>query len=56
MTAIHHAPRRDLDELVHTTAAGPDVRNQVLSQLPAPARLLYRTAWLPRYTRDTPPL
>src|SRR5216683_4519165 len=28
--------------------ASPDVRKQVLSQLPAPARLLYRTARLPR--------
>jgi len=38
------------------TYASPDVRNQVMSQLPAPGRLLFRTAWLPRYTRDTPPL
>ena len=34
----------------------PDVREHVLSQLPAPARLLYQTVWLPRYTRTTPPL
>jgi hypothetical protein len=34
----------------------PDVREHVLSQLPAPARLLYRTVWLPHYTRTTPPL
>jgi Hemerythrin HHE cation binding domain len=36
--------------------ASPDVREQVLSQLPAPARLLYRTVWLPRYARTTPAL
>ena len=34
--------------------ASPGVRVQVLSQLPAPARLLYRTVWLPRYARTTP--
>ena len=34
----------------------PDVREHVLSQLPAPARLLYRTVWLPRYARTTPAL
>jgi Hemerythrin HHE cation binding domain len=28
----------------------------VLSQLPAPARLLYRRVWLPRYALTTPPL
>jgi hypothetical protein len=37
-------------------SASPDVREHVLSQLPAPARLLYRTVWLPRYARTTPPL
>ena len=26
------------------------------AQLPAPTRLLYRTVWLPRYARTTPPL
>jgi hypothetical protein len=36
--------------------ASPDVRERVLSQLPAPARFLYRTVWLPRYARTTPPL
>jgi hypothetical protein len=36
--------------------ASPAVRTQVLSQLPAPTRLLYRTIWLPRHTRATPPL
>lgn len=36
--------------------ASPDVCRRVRSQLPAPARLLYRTVWLPRYTRSTPPL
>jgi hypothetical protein len=38
------------------TGASPGVRDQVLSQLPAPARLLYRTVWLPRYARITPAL
>jgi hypothetical protein len=38
------------------STASPDVRAQVLRQLPAPARLLYRARWLPRYTRTTPPL
>ena len=32
--------------------ASPNVRDQVLSQLPASGRLLYRTFWLPRYTRN----
>ena len=36
--------------------AAPDVCHQVLSDLPAPARILHRTAWLPRHTRNTPPL
>jgi hypothetical protein len=36
--------------------ASPDTCTEVLSQLPAPARLLYRTVWLPRCTGDTPPL
>jgi hypothetical protein len=36
--------------------AGPDIREHVLSRLPAPARLLYRTVWLPRYARTTPSL
>jgi hypothetical protein len=36
--------------------ASPDIREQVLNQLPAPARLLYRTVWLPRYARITPAL
>jgi hypothetical protein len=36
--------------------ASPQVRTQVLGQLPAPARLLYRRVWLPRFTRNTPPL
>lgn len=36
--------------------ASPHVRTQVLAQLPAPARLLYRRVWLPRFTRDIPPL
>ena len=36
--------------------ASPGLRNQVLSQLPAPARLLHRTLWLPCHTRHTPPL
>ena len=36
--------------------ASPQVRTQVLGQLPAPARFLYRRVWLPRVTRNTPPL
>jgi hypothetical protein len=102
MIAVHDALRRDLDQLLHTTAshasadalplisqflsprelggiaaairgghsirragttvpraltgARPDVREHVLSQLPAPGRLPYRTVWLPRYARTTPPL
>jgi iron-sulfur cluster repair protein YtfE (RIC family) len=36
--------------------ARPDVREHVLSQLPAPARILYQRVWLPRYTRTTQPL
>jgi hypothetical protein len=36
--------------------ASPDVRENVLSQLPAPTRFLYRAAWLPRYNRTTAPL
>jgi Hemerythrin HHE cation binding domain len=34
----------------------PDVRTHVLRQLPAPTRLLYQRVWLPRHTRNTPPL
>ena len=33
--------------------ASPQVRTQVLAQLPAPARLVYRRVWLPRFTRNT---
>jgi hypothetical protein len=36
--------------------ASPDIREQVLSQLPAPARLLCQTVWLPRYARTSPAL
>jgi hypothetical protein len=36
--------------------AAPDVCHQVLSDLPAPAHVLYRTAWLPCHARNTPPL
>jgi Hemerythrin HHE cation binding domain len=32
--------------------ARPEVRDQVLGQLPAPARLIYRAVWLPRYRRS----
>lgn len=35
--------------------AVPETRARVLSQLPPPARLLYRAIWLPRYCRRTPP-
>jgi hypothetical protein len=52
-TGTGHAARRIPWALAH---ASPAVRTQVLGQLPAPARLLYRTFWLPRYTRTTPPL
>jgi hypothetical protein len=51
MIATHDALRRDLDQL-HATA----IREHVLRQLPAPARLLHRRVWLPRYARTTPPL
>jgi hypothetical protein len=33
--------------------ASPHHRAHVLSQLPAPARLLYQRVWLPRYTGDS---
>ena len=36
--------------------ASPAVRCQVLSQLPPPARLLYRAAWRPRHARISPAL
>ena len=36
--------------------ASPAVRYRVLSQLPAPARLLYRVAWRPRHARTSPAL
>jgi len=36
--------------------ASPHVCTQVLSQLPAPARLYYRRVWLPRLARTTLPL
>ena len=36
--------------------AAPAVCHQVLSDLPAPARVLYRTAWRSRHARHTPPL
>ena len=36
--------------------ASPGIREQVLSQLPAPARLLCQAVWLPRYARTTPAL
>ena len=39
--------------LAHAT---PHVCTQVPGQLPAPARLLYHRVWLPRFTRNTPPL
>jgi hypothetical protein len=31
--------------------ASPQIRGEVLGQLPAPARLVYRAVWLPRYRR-----
>jgi hypothetical protein len=36
--------------------ASPDVRTQVMRQLPAPTRLLYQRIWRPHHTRNTPPL
>lgn len=36
--------------------AAPETQAQVLSQLPPPARLLYRAIWLPRHRHRTPPL
>jgi len=39
--------------LAHASAA---VRCQVLSQLPPPARLLYRAAWRPRHAHTSPAL
>ena len=36
--------------------ARPEARDRVLAELPAPARLLYRAVWLPRYQRRTPRL
>ena len=36
--------------------ASPHICTQVLRQLPAPSRLLYRKVWLPRFTRNIPPL
>jgi hypothetical protein len=59
MIAIHDALRRDLDQLLHATASHASARARwgtFRSQLPAPARLLCRTVWLPRYDRTTPPL
>lgn len=38
------------------TGASPDIRQHILSQLSAPARLLYRTIWLPRHARTSPAL
>lgn len=34
--------------------ARPEIRDEVLGQLPGPARLLYRAVWLPRYRRRVP--
>jgi hypothetical protein len=36
--------------------ASAGIRGQVLRQLPATWRVLYRAVWLPRYRRDTPAL
>jgi Hemerythrin HHE cation binding domain len=36
--------------------ASAQARGEVLGQLPAPARLVYRAVWLPRYRRRTPAL
>jgi len=58
MIAIHDALRRDLDQLLHATASHASARVRWAAfrrQLPAPARLLCRAVWLPRYARSTPP-
>ena len=49
-----HSTRR-AGTTVPWALASPGIREHALSQLPAPARLLYRTVWLPRYARTTPP-
>ena len=36
--------------------AGPDVCHLVMTELPAPIRLLHQSLWLPRYRRSAPPL
>jgi iron-sulfur cluster repair protein YtfE (RIC family) len=51
--SIQHASLTVPWALAH---ASPNVRDQVLSQLPAPGRLLYRTVWRPRYTPNIMPL
>jgi hypothetical protein len=52
-----HSTRRAGTTLPWALAgARPDLRERVLNQLPAPTHLLYRTVWLPRYARTTPPL
>jgi Hemerythrin HHE cation binding domain len=38
------------------SGASPSVRERVLSQLPAPARLVYHAVWLPRHRRRAPAL
>ncbi len=38
------------------TGASLDIRQHFLSQLPTPARFLYRTIWPPRHARTTPAL
>ena len=51
-----HSARRARTTIPWALAgASPDIREHALSQLPASARLLYRTVWLPRYARTTPP-
>ena len=51
-----HSTRRARTTIPWALAgASPDIRDHALNQLPAPARLLYRTLWLPRHARTTPP-
>jgi hypothetical protein len=58
-TALYrgHSTRRAAATLPWAlTGATPGTREHILSQLPAPTRLLYRTAWQPRHSSTIPPL
>jgi hypothetical protein len=43
----------DADLTVMIAAAAPDQAHAVISQLPAPARVLYRAVWKPRFNRTS---